>query len=461
MQHDASPTRPAPAGRLAARDLDNLRRAVAGTVITAADAGYPEASRTLAVQGSPLVVVAVAGAADVATALRYARDHGLAVAVRSGGHHLAGFGTNDGGLVIDVRGLDRVQTFSERPEAGATVRIGTGATWGEVARALTPTGLAVSSGDTAGVGVGGLLGGGGIGWLVRRDGLAIDAVTAAEVVTADGVARRVDTSTEPELFWGLRGAAGNLGVVTSCEVRAVHQPTVLYGDLLFPAAQARQVLTGWARILAEAPAALTARCVLPPRMFADGQAPVTITLCYAGDPRQAESVLAGLRSLGTVIRDTVATIPYAGVLSTETMPPGVRPRVRNGLLDAWSEQAADALLDGHDRIAPLAVEVRAIGGALSAVPPAATAFAHRSAQFMINTALLGTPEDQADLLAAVDARWQAIAPTGCYGNFLSHPTAADVELCYPEPTRSRLAAVKAVYDPDNVFGSTLNVAPSR
>ncbi|WP_266095041.1 FAD-binding oxidoreductase [Microlunatus elymi] len=382
------------------------------------------------------------------------------MAVRSAGHHLAGFGTNNGGLVIDVRRLNRIEILSERPRAGATIRIGTGATWGSVAQTLSPPGLAISSGDTASVGVGGLLGGGGIGWMVRRHGLAIDAVSAAEVVTADGNLRRVDAHTEPELFWGVRGAAGNLGVVTAYEVTAVHQPTVLFGSLMYPAEQARQVLTGWTRYLPDAPTELTSTFVLPPSMVADGNAPAMINICFAGDPADASNVLAPLRSVGTVIKDTITSMPYGDVLTTESMPPGFVPRIRNGLVDDWSPHRTDLLIDGHDQIPAMAVEVRAIGGALNRTDAAATAFAHRSAQFMINTVLVGTPAQQQPHLPAFARLSDELRPDGIYGNFLSHPTDADTDLCYPEPTRSRLAAVKATYDPENVFCSTVNVPPA-
>ena len=443
-----------------ATDLQTLRSTIDGTVVVPDSPDYHRAARTLTVQGSPTVVVECASAEDVAAALRYAGEHELPVAVRSGGHHLAGFGTNDGGLVIDLRALKQVQIFSERPQAGANVRIGAGATWGEVANLLSPAGLAISSGDTASVGVGGLLGGGGIGWMVRRHGLTIDAVTGAEVITADGALHRVDANTEPELFWGIRGAAGNLGVVTAYEVGAVHQPTVLFGSLLFPAGQARQVLEGWARYLPEASPDLTSTCVLPPAMMADGQAPVMITVCFCGDPTAADSVLAPLRSLGTVIKDTVASVRYAEVLSDEAMPPEWVPRLRNGLFNGWSPDRTELLVDGHDQIPPMATEIRAIGGGLGRVGPGETAFAHRAAQFMINTVLIGTPPLQEPRLPAFSELWQGLRPDGVYSNFVSHPTTADRDLCYPEPNRSRLARLKATYDPGNVFSSTVNVRPA-
>lgn len=262
------------------RGIDGLREVVVGEVIADGDAGYADARRVVSVEGRPQVVVRCAGAADVVAALRYAEAQQLPVAVRSGGHHAAGFGTNDGGVVIDVRPMDEVRVLPDD-----VVRVGAGATWGEVAARLAKLGLAISSGDTASVGVGGLMAGGGVGWMVRKHGLAIDNVMSAEVVTADGSVRRVDAANEPELFWGLRGAAGSLGVVTSYDVAAVRQPTVHFGTLLYPWTQAEQVLNGWAEYAATAPESLTSSLQLAPTMMADRQVPVAVMVCVAGDPR--------------------------------------------------------------------------------------------------------------------------------------------------------------------------------
>jgi FAD/FMN-containing dehydrogenase len=379
-------------GSSAARfGIDGLRAAVKGEVVTDVDAAYAAASKTLNVQGHPAVVVRCAGAEDIAAALRYAGEQGLAVAVRSGGHHPAGFGTNVGGVVIDVGLLDEVTVL---PEEGGrrTVRIGTGATWGRVAKELGSSGLAISSGDTAAVGVGGLLGGGGIGWMVRRLGLALDSVVGAEVVTADGVARQVDAVNEPELFWGVRGAAGSLGVVTSYDVVADHQPTVLFGNLLFPWTQLEQVVSGWAAYMVDAPGELSSSVQLPPTMIADRQAPIAVMVCVSGDLANAERLLAPLRALGAVITDTVAETPYGDILTTEQMPPGWTPRMRNGLFDRWAPELVEWLADARRRMPATAVDIRALGGAYGAVGADATAFAHRDARYMVNTVLLGSTE---------------------------------------------------------------------
>lgn len=444
-------------GSSAARSgIDGLRAAVKGEVLTDVDATYEVASKTFNVQGYPAVVVRCAGAEDIATALRYAGEHQLPVAVRSGGHHPAGFGTNDGGVVIDVGLLDEVTVLPDR----RTVRIGTGATWGRVAKELGGAGLAISSGDTAAVGVGGLLGGGGIGWMVRRLGLALDSVVAAEVVTADGVARRVDAVNEPELFWGVRGAAGSLGVVTSYDVVADHQPTVLFGNLLFPWTQLEQVVSGWAAYMVDAPVELSSSVQLPPTMVADRQAPVAVMVCISGDQADAERLLAPLRALGTVITDTVAEIPYGDILTTEQMPPGWTPRMRNGMFEQLTPALVERLAEARRRMPAMAVDIRALGGAYGAVGADATAFAHRDARFLVNGVLLGSTDLYGGQIEEFEELWAELAPERAYGNFLSHPTEADVDRCFPKSHRDRLAALKRAVDPAGVFSTALTVPPT-
>ncbi|TCC29226.1 FAD-binding oxidoreductase [Kribbella sindirgiensis] len=432
--------------------LDELRAAVVGEVLTDGDAGYPEAGRVMTAVGRPRVVVRCAGVNDVVTALKYAETHDLPIAVRSGGHHSAGFGTNDGGVVIDVRPMDEVRVLPDD-----VVRIGTGATWGRVAARLGKVGLAISSGDTASVGVGGLMAGGGIGWMVRKHGLAIDNVVSAEVVTADGSVRRVDAATEPELFWGLRGAAGSLGVVTSYDITAVRQPTVHFGTLLYPWMHAAQVLEGWAEYMTTAPEELTSSLQLAPTMMADGQVPVAIAVCVAGDVARRDEVLEPLRQLGSLLTDNVTEVPYADVFTAMEMPADWRPRIRNGF---FNELPADQLLAARRRIPGMAMEIRALGGAYGAMPADATAFAHRDARFMVNSVLMGTPEQQGTQQPKdFDALWKALEPNGAYLNFLSNPTDADLDSCFPEQHRTRLAALKQSVDPGHVFRGPLSVPP--
>ncbi|MEU8226788.1 FAD-binding oxidoreductase [Kribbella sp. NPDC048915] len=434
--------------------IDTLRRAVTGEVLVDGDQGYADAGRVIMAEGSPRVIVRCTGAADVVAALQYAEANDLPIAVRSGGHHAAGFGTNDGGVLIDVRPMNEVRLLPDN-----IVRVGTGAVWGRVAERLGKAGLAISSGDTAGVGVGGLMAGGGIGWMVRKHGLAIDNVVAAELVTADGSVRRVDAEQDPELFWGLRGAAGSLGVVTSYDIAATERSTVHFGALLYPWTQAAQVIAGWAEYQRTAPEELTSSLQLAPTMMADGQVPVAITVCVTGDPAHRDAIIEPLRHLGNLLTDKVTEVPYADVFERMEMPADWRPRIRNGFFDAIGDGLSDRLLEARKRIPGMAVEIRALGGAFGSMPADATAFAHRDARFMVNSIVVGSPEQQGSQPEDFDALWSTLRPTGAYVNFLSHPTDADLELCYPKAHRARLAKLKQQVDPGHVFRSPLSVPP--
>ena len=215
--------------------LETLRRDFGGDIIEPGGAEYESASRTLLASGNPAHVLRPGSVGDVQAGVRFAASTGLLLSVRSGGHGFAGFGTNDGGVVIDLSQLANVEIIDKERHL---VRIGGGATWGQVAAALTPHGLAISSGDTKSVGVGGLTLTGGIGWKVRKHGLALDNVTAAEVVTAGGEVVHASAAENPELFWAIRGGGGNFGIVTAFDFAAHPTTDVFYGKIAFAASEA-------------------------------------------------------------------------------------------------------------------------------------------------------------------------------------------------------------------------------
>jgi FAD/FMN-containing dehydrogenase len=221
-----------------------------GGIIAPGHPEYDAASRTVLATGTPALVLRPSSVAAVQAGVRLAAAEGLPLSVRGGGHSFPGFGTNDGGVVIELSSLADVQVIDEERHI---VRIGGGATWGQVATALAPSGLAISSGDTKSVGVGGLALTGGIGWKVRKYGLALDSVVAAEVVTATGDVVRASAQENAALFWALRGGGGNFGIVTAFEFQAHRTTDVHFGTITFPAAQARTVLQGWADHLRTAP----------------------------------------------------------------------------------------------------------------------------------------------------------------------------------------------------------------
>ena len=286
----------------------------------------------------------------------------------------------------------------------------------DVAKALAPYGLAFTSGDTTSVGVGGLLVGGGVGWMARKYGLALDSLVAATVVTADGRILAASAEENPDLFWAIRGGGGNFGVVTSFTVVAQPVKQVFFGQILFAPDETAEVLRGWAAYMASAPEELTTTAMCWPT-FGEGAAPVAIMVCYAGDDDAAAALaIDPIRKLGTVVDDQVRLMPYGDVLADiNELPPGWRPRVRNRFAPALTDELVTTILAQQAKLANLYVEIRSIGGALNLVAEDATAFAHRDTQALIMGVLLGSPEDNEPLLPTYEEFWSALAPVdvGC------------------------------------------------
>ncbi|MGW2095854.1 FAD-binding oxidoreductase [Promicromonospora sukumoe] len=449
--------------------LDTLRRDFGGDIIEPGDAGYEAAARSRLVAGSPAYVLRPKAVADVQAAVRFASGSGLALSVRGGGHGFAGFGTNDGGIVIDLGALAGVEVVDGGAPAGDgthLVRIGGGATWGQVADALAPHGLAISSGDTRSVGVGGLTLSGGMGWKVRRYGLALDSLVAAQLVTADGAVVTASADEHPDLFWAIRGGGGNFGVVTSFEFAAHPTTRVFFGKVSFPATEAAAVLQGWADYLRTAPEELTSIANLANPFAGGPEAPVEIHVAFDGDDADAaEQALAPIRRLGTVVADDVELMAYADVLvEGATPPPGVHVLAHDGLVDQKSvPEALRILAEAGTSSGSPSIAVRSLGGAMSRVPGDATAYAHRQAELMVTTFTGGPAPVIEAHRPALDALWDRLAPhlDGAYANFLSTADETDVTSVYPEPTYERLATVKRRYDPSNLFARNHNVRPGQ
>ena len=446
---------------------------MAGEVLTPGQDGYDEAAVTVFAAGTPDLVVRPRDASGVAIALRYAVGAGLPVSVRSGGHSPAGYSTSDGGVVIDLRHLREVRVLDP---VTRQVRVGAGATWGAVAAVLQRTGLAVTSGDTASVGVGGLTLAGGIGWMVRRYGLAIDAVTGAEMVSADGRLLRVSAAEHPDLLWALRGGGGNFGVVVSLDFTAQPVASVHYGPIVYrldaltggagknaaggqPDGLAR-LISGWHDLMRDSDENLTTALALVPPM-AGRPAMAVLRCCYASaDEAAATAALAPFRRLAPVAADEIRVVPYAGVLEEARMPPGVRAEMRNALFRSLDGDRAGAIAglfrDGA------AVELRSLGGAFGRVPADATAFAHRDAEVLLVAATMLPPGAAPEMAGQAFAAWPEAAAraSGAYTGFLGPSTDADVAAAYPAATYQRLAGVKQHYDPGNVFRRNHNIRPA-
>ncbi|MGW5688647.1 FAD-binding oxidoreductase [Nonomuraea sp. NPDC003754] len=441
--------------------LETLRRHFGGDIIEPGGAEYESARRSVLASGSPAYVLRPESVGDVRAGVRFAAGAGLVLAVRGGGHGFPGFGTNDGGVVLDLGELADVEIIDKERHL---VRIGGGATWGQVAAALAPQGLAISSGDTKSVGVGGLTLTGGIGWKVRKYGLALDNVVAAEVVTAAGEVARASAEDNPELFWAIRGGGGNFGIVTAFEFAAHPTTDVFYGRIAFPAAEAAGVLQGWADHLRTAPEELTSIVVFANPFAGGPEAPVEIQVAFDGDdPRLAARAIDPIRRLGTVIDDDVALRPYADTLvDGATPPPGIQLLTRSAFVDRGSVPEVLRILAeaGASERSPL-IAVRSVGGAVSRVPDDATAYAHRRAELMFVTTTAGPWPVVEAARPALEAIWERLAPhvNGAYANFLASATEEDVAAIYPPQTYERLAAVKRQYDPGNLFAGNHNVRP--
>ena len=441
--------------------LETLRRDFGGDIIEPGAAEYESASRARLASGSPACVLRPKSVGDVQAGVRFAASAGLVLSVRGGGHSYAGFGTNDGGVVIDLSQLANVEIIGKERHL---VRIGGGATWGQVAAALAPHGLAISSGDTKSVGVGGLTLTGGIGWKVRKYGLALDNVAAAEVVTASAEVVHASAQENPELFWAIRGGGGNFGIVTAFEFLAHPTTHVFFGKIAFPAPEAATVLQGWADYLRTAPEELTS-VVDFANPFAGGpEAPVEIHVAFDGDdPQLAAQAIDPIRRLGTVTGDDIALKPYADTLADgATPPPGLQFVLRSAFVDQESvPEVLQILTEVRASERSPFITVRSVGGAVSRVPGDATAYAHRQAELMFVTTTAGPEPAVEAARPALEAIWRRLAPhvNGAYANFLASAAEEDVAAIYPTQTYQRLAAVKRQYDPGNLFARNHNVRP--
>jgi FAD/FMN-containing dehydrogenase len=329
---------------------------------------------------------------------------------------------------------------------------------------LAPHGLAISSGDTKSVGVGGLTLTGGIGWKVRKYGLALDNVAAAEVVTARGEVVHASAEESPELFWAIRGGGGNFGIVTAFEFVAHPTTDVFHGKIAFPASGAATVLQGWADYLRRAPEELTSIADFANPFAGGPAAPVEIYVAFDGDdPRLAATAIDPIRRLGTELDDDVALKPYADTLADgATPPPGIQFVTRSAFADKESVPEVLRILTevGASEHSPF-IAVRSVGGAVSRVPGDATAYAHRQAELMFVTTTAGPKPVVEAARPALEAIWERLAPhtDGAYANFLASATEADVAAIYPRQTYQRLAEVKRRYDPGNLFARNHNIRP--
>jgi FAD/FMN-containing dehydrogenase len=448
--------------------LDDLRGQLTGRVITPSDDDY-EALRLVKAGGydlHPAAIVRVRDAQDVARTIALARATGAELAVRSGGHSGAAHGSTEGGIVID---LGEMKAIDIDPDA-RTAWAETGLTAAEVTTAAAAHGLAVGFGDTGSVGIGGLTTGGGIGYLVRKHGLTVDSVLAAEVVTADGEVLTVDEQNHPDLFWAIRGGGGNFGVVTRFLYRLHPLDGIVGGILVLPATA--ETVEGFLAAAEAAPEELSTIANVmncPPMPFVPEEHHDSLVilgmLCYAGDAEAGEAAMAPFRALAEPLADLVKPMPYPEMYPPEDEE--YRPTAvgHTFFMDHVGRPEAEAIirhLSASD--APMrATQLRVLGGAMARVPADATAFAHRSSEIMgICVAFYEGEADREpkDAWARAFAADLHQTDDGAYVNFLEEDDPDGVRRAYPGATGERLARVKARYDPQNLFRRNHNIAPA-
>jgi FAD/FMN-containing dehydrogenase len=439
-----------------------------GRLITPGHPGYDRARTVFsgAVDRRPAAIVRVADATDVSRVIALARETGLELAVRSGGHSAAGHGVSEGGIVLDLSDLRGLDIDLESRTAWAE----TGLTTGRYTAATAALGLATGFGDMGSVGIGGITLAGGVGYLVRKHGLTIDDLLAAEIVTADGELLRVDAENHPDLFWAIRGGGGNFGVVTRLKLRLHPVGTIVGGPLILPATP--DVIASFVAEAGAAPEELSTIAtvmVAPPLPFVPaehhGRLVVMAMLAYAGGVEDGLRAVAPFRALATPVADMVRPMPYPEIYPPED--PDFRPVAvaRTIFADGIDQRAAEAIVDRiRSSTATRAVtQLRVLGGAMARVPADATAFAHRQRHIMANVvALYERPEERPGHEAWVAGLATELSggDAGAYVGFLGDEGEERVRAAYPGRTWDRLAAIKARYDPDNLFRLNQNIPPA-
>jgi hypothetical protein len=459
----------------AALDLDELRSQIRGSVIGPNDDDY-DAARTVTpgnIDRHPAVILRVANVDDIRKVIELAKETGLELAVRSGGHSAKGDSTTEGGIVLDLRDMSSIDI----DPASKTAWVGAGATALAVTEAAAEHGLAIGFGDTGSVGVGGITLGGGVGYLVRRDGLTIDNLLAADIVTADGRLLRADVDTNADLFWAIRGGGGNFGVATRFQYRLHDLPGIVGGMLILPATA--ETVEQYMALATSAPEELSSIANVmpcPPMPFVredwHGKVVIFALMCWAGDEASGQAALQPYRDLAKLggldapVADMLKPIPYPGMYPPED--PGYRPMAvaLNMFIDGVDRATAETImsrLEAQD--SPMrAAQLRALGGASARIPNDATAYAHRNSRIMVNIAVFydGTEADRARKQAWVQEFASAIRQSddGVYVNFLADEGDARIRAAYPGGTYERLAEIKRRYDPENLFRLNQNIPPA-
>ncbi|MEV8375098.1 FAD-binding oxidoreductase [Kribbella sp. NPDC056861] len=420
------------------------------TLLHPGDTGYDDAREVwnAMVDRRPAAIARCRSTADVAAAVRYARDHDLEIAVRCGGHNIAGLAVPEGGLMIDLTPMGRVEVDA----VNRTARVQGGALLGELDRAAQQYGLATTAGNVSHTGVGGLTLGGGMGWLARQYGLACDNVLSYELVTAEGEVVTASATENPQLFWGLRGGGGNFGIVTEFEFR-LHQigTRALVAEFTYPTAEAFPVLRAWRDLNTTAPRQAT----FTAHITADQ---VTVGFVWVGAPGNPDELLAAFRAFGTATSESVEELSYLTLQSRDDSIQGHRFRRywKGHYFKALPDNAIRALL----RNPGVGASLQAYGGAIADVPDEDAAFSHRDTLFEFVTATRWEdPADDAEKIATLRA-YAATLDEYSGGAYLNTLNGEKINRAFPPAKLDRLTTLKTVWDQGNVFHLNQNIKPA-
>jgi FAD/FMN-containing dehydrogenase len=447
-------------------DIVNFAKNLNGRIIVPGDSDYDKVRQIFygGIDKKPKAIVRVAGAQDIQKTIAFAKENNLDLAVRSGGHSVMGLCTVDDGVVVDLRDMKRIEINDQDKTAWAQ----TGLTAGEVTTELDKHNLVLGFGDTGSVGIGGITLGGGIGFVVRKFGLTIDNLLAAEIVTADGRILQTDKDNYPDLFWAIRGGGGNFGVVTKFKYK-LHDLSECYGGVMLLPAKP-DVIAGLIQISQKAPDELSIIINImptPPMPFVpaaqQGKLSVMAMIMYAGDPKEGEKVLVPIRALATPIADMVKPMRYKDIYFPENENYHPTAVSRNLYMKFIDIDLAEKIIDHLNSINAQmkAIQIRILGGALSRVPVESTAYSHRGNNIMINMASFYTTERekeeqqkwQDEFLQVLDQGDPAI-----YVNFLGPYEKEKIKNIYTEKTWNRLITIKKKYDPSNFFHNCINIS---
>ena len=453
--------------------VETFRDRLRGDLLHPGDDGYDEARSVWndMVDKYPAMIAQCEGTADVMAAVEFAREHGVVLSIKGGGHNFAGTAVCEDGLVIDLSPMNAVQVDPDAQRA----RVQAGATWADFDHEAQAFGLATTGGLVSTTGVAGLTLGGGQGYLARKHGLTVDNLHSADVVTADGDFVHASAETTEDLFWALRGGGGNFGVVTAFEFD-LHPvgPTVLGGPVFHPYEDAAEALRFYREFTADAPRELACYALVvrvpPEEPFPEayrGEPAVAFAVCYAGPIEEGEETVSPLREFGDPIVDAIQPMPYAGLQQAfdDGSPEGYRWYTKSHYLDGLSDDAIETILEYTDPFpGPLTqVAIEPMGGAIADVDPTATAFPHRDASYSFGIwPGWADPENDDELIGWARGFHKAMAPyttDGVYANYLDRDESDRVEAAYGV-NYDRLVEIKTEWDTENVFRMNQNIEPA-